>query len=106
MSPKEFLKYLRRDGGCIHCGEMETIAPHHRANRGMGGSKARDVPSNIVVMCSAMNTAMESNADVAALARDYGWKLRSFESPADTPVFFQTRGEWFLLNDSFGWKNI
>jgi hypothetical protein len=65
----------------------------------MGGSKARDVPSNIVVLCSWMNSAIESNAKLADVARDYGWKLRSFEDPATTPVYYQRSGAWFMLSD-------
>lgn len=106
MNNKQFGKYVTRDGGCVHCGETETIAPHHRANRGMGGSKARDVPSNVIVICSVMNTAMESDAKIASLARDYGWKLRSHEEPLTTPVFYQTSGLWVLLNNQFGWEVI
>lgn len=101
MNAKQFQRYLVRDQGCVHCGETESVAPHHRANRGMGGSKARDVPSNVIVMCSMMNTAMESNAKTAEMARDYGWKLRSFEDPAEVPVFYQTLGVWVLLDDQY-----
>ena len=43
MNKKRFQKYLDRDGGCVHCGDVETAVPHHRLNRGMGGSKERDV---------------------------------------------------------------
>jgi len=106
MNGKQFGKYITRDGGCIHCGETDAIAPHHRANRGMGGSKARDVPSNIIVICSTMNTAMESDAAIAAMAREYGWKLRSYDDPGKTPVFYQTLGLWVVLNDKFGWDVI
>jgi|TARA_B110000483_G_scaffold9645_1_gene11461 hypothetical protein len=69
----------------------------------MGGSKARDVPSNVIVMCSWMNSAMESDARVAEQAREYGWKLRSFEDPATVAVFYQVAQKWVLLNDRFGW---
>ena len=70
----------------------------------MGGSKERDVPSNVVVMCSTMNNAMESDAKIAEMARDYGWKLRSYQDPLTTPVFYQTLGLWIVLNDKFGWE--
>ena len=103
MNAKQFQRYLARDGGCIHCGESEAVAPHHRVNRGMGGSKARDVPSNVIVMCSAMNTAMESDAGTAELARAFGWKLRSFEDPLRVPVWHQVRSVWLLFDDAYGW---
>lgn len=106
MNAKQFQRYLVRDGGCIHCGEFEAVAPHHRANRGMGGSKARDVPSNIIVMCSWMNSAMESDSRIADEAREFGWKLRSFEDPASEPVYYPLTDSWFVLNDKFGWVEL
>jgi hypothetical protein len=102
MNIKSFRKYLDRDGGCVHCGEMEAVAPHHRINRGMGGSKKLDTPSNIIVMCSMMNTAMESSDRYATMARLYGWKLRPWESPLETPFWNATRNGWFQLDDVFG----
>lgn len=65
----------------------------------MGGSKIRDVPSNIVVMCSAMNLAMESVQSAADQALAAGWKLQSWESPSAVPFWHATRGEWFILDD-------
>jgi hypothetical protein len=103
MNAKQFQRYLARDGGCIHCGESEAVAPHHRVNRGMGGSKSRDVPSNVIVMCSAMNTAMESDAGTAEQAREFGWKLRSFEDPLKVAVWHQVRSVWLLFDDAYGW---
>lgn len=101
MTPKQFLKYLDRDGGCLHCGETEAVSPNHRANRGMGGSKARDVPSNIIVLCSFMNTAIESDARQQSLALKYGWKLATWQDPAVTPVFDTQKNQWFLLDNNF-----
>ena len=60
MTPKEFRKYIDRDSWCYHCGQTEAIAPNHRISRGMGGSKVRNVPSNIIVLCSEMNGLIES----------------------------------------------
>ena len=101
MTPKQFQKYLDRDGGCVHCGITDSVAPHHRANRGMGGSKKRDVPSNIVVVCSWLNGAMESNAGIAHKAHFHGWKLWAGENPLDVPVWDAVRREWVLLGDDF-----
>lgn len=101
MTPKQFQKYLDRDGGCIHCGIADAVSPHHRANRGMGGSKKRDVPSNIVVLCSWMNNAVESNAVAAQKAHLLGWKLWNGEHPAETPLWDSVRREWVLLGDDF-----
>jgi hypothetical protein len=100
MNKKQFDKYLTRDGGCVHCGRAdETLIPHHRANRGFGGSKALDVPSNIVVLCSQANLLLESNSTFAALGRSLGWKLTAGESPLTVPV--NINGRWYLLNNDY-----
>lgn len=101
MNQKQFQIYLKRDDGCVHCGETEAVSPHHRRNRGMGGSKERDVPSNIIVICSWLNNAMESDDVVANLARHYGWKLRAGDVPRETPIWHY-RGEYRILDDDYG----
>lgn len=101
LTPKEFAKYLKRDGGCIHCGlEDDTLIPQHRINRQSGGSKKRDRPSNIIVLCSAYNTLIESNANAAKTARELGIKLNSWENPLEVPIY--QHGEYWLLDDNFG----
>lgn len=97
MTQKQFLKYLERDGGCWHCGDATTAIPHHRVNRGMGGSKARDEASNVIVMCSKINGLMESDPIVAQMAREWGWKLESWQNPAEVPVFNTIQNKWFLV---------
>jgi hypothetical protein len=100
MNKKDFDKYLNRDRGCWHCGSTgDDLIPHHRQNRGMGGSKLRDVPSNIIALCSEANGLLESNANFAELGRQFGWKLRNHEVPTQVPVF--GHGGWWLLNDDF-----
>lgn len=101
MNQKQFRKYLDRDDGCVHCGESVGVSPHHRLNRGMGGSKSRDVPSNIIVICSWLNSAMESDAKIADQARRLGWKLGSGDDPKVEPVYHYTQ-QWRVLDDSFG----
>lgn len=102
MDAKRFRRYLDRDGGCIHCGELEAVAPHHRRNRGMGGSKQRDVPSNIVVLCSVLNGKLESDAAWATRARKWGWKLGNGDDPLEVPVWYPVMGAWFWLDDYYG----
>jgi len=104
VKPAEFQKYLERDGGtCYHCGKADdTLVPQHRAGRGMGGSKARHRPSNIITLCSYANGLIESSAGAAATARAYGWKIASWADPTVTEVFYFPTGEWFMLDDEFG----
>ena len=97
MTSKQFKKFLDRDGGCWHCGDDTTAVPHHRVNRGMGGSKARDEASNVIVMCSMVNGLMESDPIMAEMAREFGWKLESWQNPVDVPVYEATSGVWYFL---------
>jgi hypothetical protein len=102
MTPKQFQRFLDRDKYCLHCGTDTTLIPNHRANRGMGGSKKRDVPSNIVVLCAEFNGRIESNERAASVAREMGWKLWSWENPKNVPVYDSVTNEWFYLDDLFG----
>lgn len=106
MNAKAFRKFLDRDGGCVHCGDVETAVPHHRANRGMGGSKLRDVPSNIVSMCALINGLMESDAYTAELSRTYGWKVSTATDASLVPVWYPNLGRWFFLDDDFGLHEV
>lgn len=106
MKPKDFARLVDRDGYCLHCGETEAIAPNHRANRGMGGSKLRDVPSNLVVLCSIFNGLIESDSRAASLANRYGWKLSSWDSPLEVPVYDARTGTWYLLGNDFSRKVV
>lgn len=75
--------------------------PHHRANRGMGGSKARDVPANIIVVCQ-LNGLMESDAKTARLAIEYGWKLKTSDDPLKKAVYDAYLGVWWMLDNEYG----
>lgn len=87
----------------MHCGDVETAVPHHRLNRGMGGSKVRDVPSNIIALCSFLNGRLEdAKGEEREVYRRYGWRLVTGQDPSNTPVYYVTRGEWFMLNDDYG----
>jgi hypothetical protein len=79
----------------------DTLVPHHRANRGIGGSKLLDRPANILVVCAWLNGAMESDPKVAAMARSYGWKLARWQTPEDTPFYDRATELWWLLDDQF-----
>ena len=101
MTKKEFQKYLDRDGGCVHCGDTETAVPNHRANRGMGGSRERNVPSNVVVLCAALNGLIESSSEWADLARSNGWKLSATDNPEESPYYDLRVGRWFYVDNLF-----
>lgn len=102
MTPKEFARFVARDEACLHCGETEAISPNHRINRGAGGSKRRNHPANIVVLCSELNGLIEWDAGWRQQALVYGWKLNSWDDPLFVPVFDVQRGVWWRLDDSFG----
>jgi hypothetical protein len=72
VNSKQFARYLERDQGCVHCGTYVAAVPHHRQNRGMGGSKKRDNPANILVLCAEVNGLLESDATWAVRARHMG----------------------------------
>lgn len=102
MKPLRFEKFIARDRHCPHCGiGSPYLIPHHRKNRGMGGSKLLDRASNILSVCSGINGLMESDPEIANLARTYGWKLRTYESPLEVPIYDSYEGEWYRLGDDF-----
>lgn len=103
MRPREFARYLERDGHkCLHCATTEGLVPQHRKNRGMGGSKLRDVPSNIIVLCSAYNGQIEADAQAASQAVAYGWKVVGMDAPELVPVYDRGAQGWFLLDNNYG----
>jgi len=102
MTPKQFQKYLDRDRHCWHCGMTEDLIPHHRLNRGAGGKNSKaDQSANIIVMCALINGLMESSAAWAAIARERGWKLYSYQNPDEIAAFDFTYGQWFKINNNF-----
>lgn len=103
MNRAQFQRFIDRDGHCPHCGTTDdTLVPNHRANRGHGGHKAGNQPANILTMCADINGAIESDPEVAATARIYGWKLRRHEDPESTPFYDAAAGAWFNLDNNYG----
>ncbi len=90
-----------RDGKvCAMCGGTgDTLVPHHRANRGMGGSKLLDRVSNVVWLCSVENGLIESDAAWAAEARARGVKISRHSTPSREPILHAGFGGWVLLSD-------
>lgn len=103
MTPKQFARYVARDGHCLHCGhDGDELVPQHRLNRGQGGKNAKaDRTSNIITFCSYANQLAESNSEFARMCRDYGWKLQSWQNPSESPVYDKTAGVWYLLDDQY-----
>lgn len=98
MKNSDLKKLRERDAWCWHCGSESDLVPHHRANRGMGSSKALDTLQNIILVCARFNGEMESDAAVANWARDNGMKLSKFMSPSQ-PVFDCWAKKWYYLNE-------
>jgi hypothetical protein len=99
MNKKTFQKFIDRDQRCPHCGtDGDTLIPQHRQNRGMGGSRSLDRPSNIIVLCSEANGLLESDAKFAEFGRELGWKLTRDQVPEFTPVLLAD-GYWLIDND-------
>jgi hypothetical protein len=97
--PKKLLKTLQeRDQWCAHCGSTDDLVPHHRRNRGMGGSKLLDTLDNLMMVCAIYNGAMESDLRVARQARAWNHKLPIWEKE-NLPVFDRAGGWWYLQPD-------
>lgn len=90
---------FKRDGGmCWHCGTEEGLNVHHRANKGMGGSKLLDRMSNLALICNEFNVSMESYLPHAREARNRGIKISREAIPWEVPIKrFDSRE--FLLDD-------
>lgn len=101
MKASDVKKLRERDDHCWDCGATDNLVPHHRANRGMGGSKVLDNLQNVILVCAEYNGLMESDAAVASEARDLGHKLSKFISPAE-PVFDKPLRKWFYLDSNGG----
>lgn len=111
MQYPTFQLYLNRDGWrCVHCGRQDRLVPNHRMGRGMGGSKALDVPCNVVVMCSWFNGLIEDDHEAASLALAMGWKVGGhpivtpdvLASLMAQPVYDKASGLWYLLDNDYG----
>ncbi len=73
-----------RDGGmCAVCGAAATTA-NHRANRGSGGSRTLNRPSNGVAICELCNGLIEDDTPQRKLAIDRGIKIRRPTSAPNT----------------------
>ena len=91
---RELLR-ARSMGVCELCGAARATNFHHRKNRSQGGGN--DL-SNAMHLCGSGTTGCHGLVTEHPLAAfDNGWSVRSFGTPAETPVKIQ--GQWVLLAD-------
>ena len=96
LSRKSLTLLRARDSHCWHCGATDDLVPHHRKNRGMGGSKLLDGLDNLMLVCAFWNGEMESTSADAAAARGWGHKLATWEA-TNRPVFDIPTSTWYTL---------
>ena len=96
LSRKSLTLLRARDSHCWHCGATDDLVPHHRKNRGMGGSKLLDGLDNLMLVCAFWNGEMESTSADAAAARGWGHKLSAWEA-TNRPVFDIPTSTWYTL---------
>ena len=96
LSRKSLTLLRARDAHCWHCGATDDLVPHHRKNRGMGGSKLLDGLDNLMLVCAFWNGEMESTSADAAAARGWGHKLSAWEA-TNRPVFDIPTFTWYTL---------
>ena len=114
MIPRRVVEVvLARDHGqCVIAGPgclgAASVADH-RANRGMGGAKALDVPVNLIAACGLCNGAKENakGTDLEVL-RNRGVRVLRAATVAATldrcaisPVMYPD-GSWWLLDHAGG----
>jgi len=109
LKPNDLRKLRNRDlARCWHCGTSDdTLTVQHRANRGMGGSGPKSMahkPSNLILLCSAFNGAIESDSSAADWARANGIKISKFVDPAFEPIWDHIEQAWFYLDDD--WNRV
>ena len=101
FSPSLKAQVVARDGeSCVICGAW-PVEVHHRAGRGMGGSKAANRVGACLTVCRLHNNRMETDAVFMRLAYRRGWKVRrhGVRAPEDVAVWYPAEQAWFLLGD-------
>ena len=101
FSPTLKAQVRARDGeDCIICGLPGTDV-HHRAGRGMGGSKAANRVGACLTVCRRHNNLMETDAAFMREAYRLGWKVKrhGVRPPEDVAVWYPLEEAWCLLGD-------
>lgn len=88
----------------MHCGATEGLGVQHRAGKGMGGSNRAERPSNGVILCNLLNSALEQDADLAAWAEDHGWKLPRHADTEARPFWDYPSQQWVQPLDD--WRRL
>lgn len=100
---------LRDRGVCVICGrpgtDWDPLVPHHRKNRGMGGSSnpAINRTSNLLLIHRSENAALEQATRPDFY--DRGWKLKDVSAALGTPVLYPD-GRWYRLDDEGGRREV
>lgn len=90
--------------GCLGEGNV----PHHRANRGSGGSKVLDHPANLVLVCSLCNSAAEDAGSMLRLdlierglrVEKAATNTQTLARVKQTPVIDLEGESWFLIDEN------
>lgn len=94
-----------RDGrACAHCGVTDGLSIQHRANKGMGGSKAREGLANGCILCVMFNVDLEQSAEAAARARRMGWKISKYDDPETVPFWHAPTQGWRMVFNDGTWR--
>ena len=90
---------------CVRCGHYclnEPHSVHHRQVKGMGGSKHRDHPANLIVLCGTGTTGCHGYVHAhPTVSYRLGYLVRSTTRPESAPVW-AAGAEWVLLDDDYG----
>lgn len=82
---------------CVLTGlASDRIVPQHRQG-GAGGRADKHAPANVLWLDSLMNGDIESDADLANVARVRGVKVSLHADPERIPVYFERERAWSLL---------
>lgn len=92
----------------LACPNPDTLVPHHRANRGMGGRPSLDRIDNLLLVCSDINEAMEAWPAVISEALQRGIKVSAHVQPDDIPVRYGDGLYYFLERDGtkYAWSDV
>jgi hypothetical protein len=74
----------------------------------MGGDPRglKDRPSNLILLCWESNTQLEAVAIFARSGSVKGWKISQHSDPSQIAVWNESKQDWFLLDDDWGYKVV